>query len=260
MSTWFNDAWAYVLSLTADLDVRSVLSFLGQKLFEGLFQAVAVVVIGWLVAVSPVAAAYPGQVGPGRLFREPLHAARRSKISPRRMESGICSSSEPCWHPRRSTSFWTTWRFASSCVTWPNRPPWRIRSSRPRERPASRSSMTSSIASREAWHPHRFGAISGSWRSPARIGESSGNAVSACSSFGAPTSSAWHPGSGAAGTSWSRRGITTGESSHSTRSRFASRKSKRGRSEAAPKTSRQTSCRWSIARLIIPGFASCRWA
>ena len=49
MSTWFNDAWAYVVSLTADLDVRSVLTFLGQKLLEGLFQALAVVIIGWLV-------------------------------------------------------------------------------------------------------------------------------------------------------------------------------------------------------------------
>lgn len=49
MSSWFNDAVAYVLSLTSDLDLRSVLSFLGRKLLEGLFQAIAVVVIGWLV-------------------------------------------------------------------------------------------------------------------------------------------------------------------------------------------------------------------
>ncbi len=49
MSTWFNDAWAYVRSLLQDLDARSVLSFLVEKLFEGLLQAVAVVVIGWLV-------------------------------------------------------------------------------------------------------------------------------------------------------------------------------------------------------------------
>ena len=49
MPSWFNDAWTYVLSLTADLDLRSVLSFLGRKLLEGLFQAIAVVVIGWLV-------------------------------------------------------------------------------------------------------------------------------------------------------------------------------------------------------------------
>jgi hypothetical protein len=49
MSSWFNDALAYVLSLTSDLDLRSMLSFLGRKLLEGLFQAIAVVVIGWLV-------------------------------------------------------------------------------------------------------------------------------------------------------------------------------------------------------------------
>ena len=49
MSTWFNDAWAYVRSLLQDLDARSMLWFLGEKLFEGLLQAVAVVVIGWLV-------------------------------------------------------------------------------------------------------------------------------------------------------------------------------------------------------------------
>jgi hypothetical protein len=49
MSTWFNDAWAYVRSLLQDLDARSMLWFLVEKLFEGLLQALAVVVIGWLV-------------------------------------------------------------------------------------------------------------------------------------------------------------------------------------------------------------------
>ncbi len=49
MSTWFNDVWAYVRSLLQDLDARTVLSFLGTKLFEGLLQAVTVVLIGWLV-------------------------------------------------------------------------------------------------------------------------------------------------------------------------------------------------------------------
>jgi len=49
MSTWFNDAWVYVRSLLQDLDARSMLSFLVEKLFEGLLQAVTVVVIGWLV-------------------------------------------------------------------------------------------------------------------------------------------------------------------------------------------------------------------
>ena len=49
MPSWFNDAWAYFLSLLQSIDVRSALSFLGEKLLEGLLQAVAVVVIGWLV-------------------------------------------------------------------------------------------------------------------------------------------------------------------------------------------------------------------
>jgi hypothetical protein len=49
MSSWFNGAWAYLLSLIAEVDFWSVLSFLGRKLLEGLLQAAAVVVIGWLV-------------------------------------------------------------------------------------------------------------------------------------------------------------------------------------------------------------------
>ena len=49
MSSWFDNAWSSFVSLTSDLDLRSVLSFLGRKLLEGLFQALAVVVIGWLV-------------------------------------------------------------------------------------------------------------------------------------------------------------------------------------------------------------------
>jgi hypothetical protein len=49
MGSWFNDASAYVLSLAKSIDVRSTLAFLGQKLLEGLLQAVTVIVIGWLV-------------------------------------------------------------------------------------------------------------------------------------------------------------------------------------------------------------------
>jgi hypothetical protein len=49
MSGWLNDAWAYLQSLAAGVDLPSVLSFLGRKLLEGLFQAAVVVVIGWLV-------------------------------------------------------------------------------------------------------------------------------------------------------------------------------------------------------------------
>ena len=171
MSTWFNDAWAYVLSLLQSIDARSVLSFLGQKLFEGLFQAVAVVVIGWLVLYRQWRQLTQGKSDQVIFSANLFTPLGKAKSALGRMESGMCSSSEPCCHPRRSTSFWTTWRSAGSCVTWPNRPPWWIRSSPPREPPASRSSTTSSIASREAWHPHRSGAISGSWRSPARIGE-----------------------------------------------------------------------------------------
>jgi hypothetical protein len=49
MPSWFNDVWAYLLSLLTGIDVRSTLLFLGEKLLGGLLQAVAVVVIGWLV-------------------------------------------------------------------------------------------------------------------------------------------------------------------------------------------------------------------
>jgi hypothetical protein len=49
MSRWFGEAWAYLVALTAAIDLRTVLSFLGQKLVDGLFQSVAVVVVGWLV-------------------------------------------------------------------------------------------------------------------------------------------------------------------------------------------------------------------
>jgi hypothetical protein len=49
MASWFNDAWAAIVSWLLGLNVRDVLMFLGGKLLEGLFQALAVVVIGWLV-------------------------------------------------------------------------------------------------------------------------------------------------------------------------------------------------------------------
>jgi hypothetical protein len=49
MSNWFNDTLEYIRSLLQDLDARSVLWFLVAKLFEGLFQAVTVIVVGWLV-------------------------------------------------------------------------------------------------------------------------------------------------------------------------------------------------------------------
>ncbi len=49
MASWFNDAWTSVVSWLLGLNVRDVLFFVGGKLLEGLLQALAVVVIGWLV-------------------------------------------------------------------------------------------------------------------------------------------------------------------------------------------------------------------
>lgn len=49
MPSALSDAWDYLISLAANLDWRSVPSFLLEKLLEGLLQAIAVVVIGWLV-------------------------------------------------------------------------------------------------------------------------------------------------------------------------------------------------------------------
>jgi hypothetical protein len=49
MRSWFYDTWEYIVSLFQSIDLRSALSILGQKLLEGLLQAVAVVVIGWVV-------------------------------------------------------------------------------------------------------------------------------------------------------------------------------------------------------------------
>jgi hypothetical protein len=49
MRSWFDNTWAYLLSLLSSIDFKSALSIVGQKLVEGLIQAVAVVVIGWLV-------------------------------------------------------------------------------------------------------------------------------------------------------------------------------------------------------------------
>src|SRR5271168_3314869 len=49
MNSWFNDVLTYIQSFFEGIDARRVLSFLGEKLFEGLLQALTVVVIGWLV-------------------------------------------------------------------------------------------------------------------------------------------------------------------------------------------------------------------
>ncbi|MGP0069827.1 MAG: hypothetical protein ACLQGP_40275 [Isosphaeraceae bacterium] len=49
MDSGFHDIWASISSWFQGIDVREVLELLGEKLLEGIFQAVAVVVIGWLV-------------------------------------------------------------------------------------------------------------------------------------------------------------------------------------------------------------------
>jgi hypothetical protein len=49
MASWFNDAWSTIVSWLLGLNARDVLIFLGSNLLEGLLQAFAVVVIGWLV-------------------------------------------------------------------------------------------------------------------------------------------------------------------------------------------------------------------
>jgi len=49
MASWFNDAWTSLVSWLLGLNARDVLFFLSGKLLEGILQALAVVVIGWLV-------------------------------------------------------------------------------------------------------------------------------------------------------------------------------------------------------------------
>jgi hypothetical protein len=49
MVSEFHDLWASIPSWLQGIDARVVLLFLGEKLLEGLLQAIAVVVIGWLV-------------------------------------------------------------------------------------------------------------------------------------------------------------------------------------------------------------------
>jgi hypothetical protein len=49
MASWFNDAWTSIVSWLLGLNARDVLLYLGDKLLEGLLQALAVVAIGWLV-------------------------------------------------------------------------------------------------------------------------------------------------------------------------------------------------------------------
>src|SRR6516225_10425525 len=49
MASGFHNLWASISSWWQGIDPRGILLFIGEKLFEGLLQAIAVVVIGWLV-------------------------------------------------------------------------------------------------------------------------------------------------------------------------------------------------------------------
>ena len=49
MASWINDVWSALVSWLSGVNAPDVLLFLGGKLLEGLLQALAVVVIGWLV-------------------------------------------------------------------------------------------------------------------------------------------------------------------------------------------------------------------
>src|SRR5580658_5956460 len=49
MASGFHELWASMPSWLQGIDAWDVLRFIATKLFEGLLQAIAVVVIGWLV-------------------------------------------------------------------------------------------------------------------------------------------------------------------------------------------------------------------
>jgi hypothetical protein len=49
MASGFHDLWASIVSWWQGIDPQAILLKIGEKLFEGLLQAIAVVVIGWLV-------------------------------------------------------------------------------------------------------------------------------------------------------------------------------------------------------------------
>ena len=82
MSTWFNDAWAYVRSQLpgprcperALVPRREALRGAPPGGRRGGHRLAG--------AVSPVAAAHPGPVGPGRVLGEPAHADRRARHPP----------------------------------------------------------------------------------------------------------------------------------------------------------------------------------
>ncbi len=106
MASGFHELWASISSWWQGLDVRGILLFLGEKLFEGLLQAVAVVVIGWLVVYRQWR-----QLTQGRSDQVVFSANLLTPIdgSPRgRGTAGTCSSSGRCCRRGRSTSSWTT--------------------------------------------------------------------------------------------------------------------------------------------------------
>ncbi len=49
MSTWFSDLWTSMVAWFQGLAARDVASYIGGKLLDGLFQAIAVAFVGWIV-------------------------------------------------------------------------------------------------------------------------------------------------------------------------------------------------------------------
>ena len=79
MSAWFNELWTSFLAWFQGLAARDVASYIGNKLLEGIFQAIAVRVDRLARAVPPVAAAHAREIGPGRFFGESADADRRAR-------------------------------------------------------------------------------------------------------------------------------------------------------------------------------------
>ena len=112
MTSWFNDVLTTIQSFLQGIDARAVLSFLGEKLFEGLFQALTVLVIGWLVFFRQWRQLIQGK-SDQVVFSANLLTPLPGQGAHRREANVICYNSARCWRPRRSTSYWTTWLFAS---------------------------------------------------------------------------------------------------------------------------------------------------
>ena len=232
MASGFHDIWASISSWLQGLDARGVLLFLGEKLFEGLLQAVAVVVIGWLVLYRQWR-----QLTQGRSDQVVFSANLLTPIGePDRPAGGWRAVSAPA--PDRAAAAdgrpAPGQRGAAPGDAQPGRAG-HARRPDPRHRGHGRLRDRQRRRQQRRGEPgvrRRSGATSGCWRSPARIGRSSASAASACCWSAATTSTAWRPGTGAASTSWSRNGTTSGGSSRSTRSRSASRRSRQRQEQA----------------------------